>query len=100
MTPLKGMLLDDCGCLVAVNNLSPFQTKQVNKMSEQGDIDSVMIEKRLFPPPADFSASARVPSMHAYQELYDRASADPEAFWEEEARQNLHWFQPFSKTLQ
>lgn len=69
-------------------------------MSEHADIDSVMIESRLFEPPTDFAAKARIPSMQAYQELYDRASADPEAFWAEEARRNLHWFEPFSETLQ
>jgi acetyl-CoA synthetase len=69
-------------------------------MSEHGDIDSVMIEKRLFPPSAEFSAKARISSMAAYQQLYDRAAADPEAFWAEEARRDLHWFEPFTQTLQ
>jgi acetyl-CoA synthetase len=70
-------------------------------MSEHGDgqIDTVMVEHRLFPPSTDFSAQARIPSMQAYQELYDLAAADPEAFWAAEAREHLHWFKPFEETL-
>jgi len=70
-------------------------------MSEHGDgqIDTVMVEHRLFPPSTEFSAQARIPSMQAYQELYDLAAADPEAFWAAEAREHLHWFKPFEKTL-
>ncbi|HAC90526.1 MAG TPA: acetyl-coenzyme A synthetase, partial [Planctomycetaceae bacterium] len=68
-------------------------------MSDHGEIDSVMVEKRLFAPPAEFSARARVKSLGDYEKLYDRALADIEAFWEEEARQHLHWFKPFTQTL-
>lgn len=68
-------------------------------MSDHGDIDTVMVEKRLFAPPAEFSAKARIPSLSAYEELYDQAAADPEAFWADQARQYLHWFQPFTQTL-
>lgn len=68
-------------------------------MSDHGDIDTVMVEKRLFAPPAEFAAKARIPSVQAYQELYDQADADPEAFWADQARQYLHWFQPFTQTL-
>ncbi len=69
-------------------------------MSEQGDIDSVMVEQRLFPPSPEFSAKARIKSLDEYQQLVDRAAADPEAFWAAEAREHLHWFEPFTKTLE
>jgi acetyl-CoA synthetase len=68
-------------------------------MSDQRDISTVMIEKRLFAPPAEFAAQARIKSLQEYQQLYDQAAANPEAFWEEQARTYLHWFQPFSQTL-
>jgi acetyl-CoA synthetase len=64
-----------------------------------GQIDTVMREKRLFPPPADFVARARIKSLQEYQQLWDRAAADPGGFWSELARQELHWFQPFDKPL-
>ncbi|QDV22175.1 acetate--CoA ligase [Aureliella helgolandensis] len=74
-------------------------------MSEQqsqssGDIDTVMVETRLFPPSPEFSQAARIKSLEEYQELYDTAAKDPEAFWAAEAREHLHWFEPFTQTLQ
>jgi acetyl-CoA synthetase len=64
-----------------------------------GQIDSVMLETRLFPPPAEFSSQARIGSPAQYEELYERAKSDPEKFWGNLARQELHWFQPFDKVL-
>ena len=66
---------------------------------EQGQVDSVMVEQRVFPPPAEFASQARVKSLAEYQQLYDRSLADIEAFWAAEAREHLHWFKPFTKTL-
>ena len=37
--------------------------------------------------------------MEAYQSLYERSIVDSEAFWGEEARENLHWFEPFREVL-
>ncbi|MGA6970768.1 MAG: acetate--CoA ligase [Candidatus Binatus sp.] len=62
-------------------------------------IDSTLTESRKFPPPAEFSARAWVKNLDEYNELRKRAEADPDAFWAECAR-NLHWFKPFSKTLE
>ncbi len=70
-----------------------------NSGHSEGQIDTVMVEHRLFPPPAEFSAQARIKSMDEYQQLYDRAAADPEAFWATEAREHLHWFEPFTQAL-
>jgi acetyl-CoA synthetase len=65
-----------------------------------GQIDTVMHEDRVFPPPAEFVSIASIGSMKAYEELYERAKADPERFWGDLARQELHWFQPFGKVLE
>jgi len=62
-------------------------------------IDNVMRESRLFPPPADFAAKAGIGSPEAYQKLYNRAKADPAAFWGELAKEELHWFRPFEQSL-
>ncbi|MEX0613065.1 MAG: AMP-binding protein, partial [Pirellulales bacterium] len=64
-----------------------------------GQIDTVMQEKRLFPPPKAFAARARIKSLDEYQQLWNRAAADPPKFWAELAREELHWFQPFEKPL-
>jgi acetyl-CoA synthetase len=65
-----------------------------------GQIDTVMQEQRRFPPPAEFSSKALIGSMKAYEELYERAKADPEKLWGELARKELHWFQQFTKVLE
>ncbi len=65
-----------------------------------GQIDTVMIEKRLFPPSDDFASRAAIGSPEAYQALYDAAQADPEAFWAKLAKEELHWFEPFTKALE
>src|SRR6187401_1973307 len=64
-----------------------------------GQIDTVMHEDRKFPPPAEFAAKAQIGSAKAYEELYERAKANPEKFWGELAKSELHWFQPFTKVL-
>ena len=71
-------------------------------MGEQstGQLDSVMHEDRVFPPTAETSARARIKSMDEYQQLWDKAAADPPAFWAELAKQELHWFEPFTKALE
>ncbi|MDP7204265.1 MAG: AMP-binding protein, partial [Pirellulaceae bacterium] len=71
-------------------------------MSENagGQIDNVMQESRLFPPSEEFVSGSRIGSMAAYEELYDQARQDPEAFWGDLARQELHWFEDFETVLQ
>src|SRR5215467_11364967 len=53
-------------------------------------IESVLTENRSFPPPAEFSAAARVGDMAAYEALYKRAADDPDGFWADVAGE-LAW---------
>ena len=62
-------------------------------------IDTVMQETRLFPPTDSFLEGCKIGSLEAYETLYDRAQADPVAFWEDLARKELHWFEDFHTTL-
>ncbi len=62
-------------------------------------IESILHEDRLFAPPAEFSEQAQLKNLEAYQALYERAKADPEAFWAELAEQELDWFQPWEQVL-
>jgi acetyl-CoA synthetase len=62
------------------------------------NLDSILRENRVFPPPAEFAAKAHVGSLAAYEELYARSVTDPEAFWEGIAKE-LHWFAPWTKVL-
>ncbi len=63
-------------------------------------IANVMNETRVFPPSGEFSRNASIGSMEAYQAIYEESIADTEKFWESEAKEHLHWFQPFTKTLE
>ena len=63
-----------------------------------GRVASVMQEHRTFPPPEAFSSKARIGSLEAYRELYDRAAADPAAFWAERA-ESLPWLKPYDEVL-
>ncbi len=63
-------------------------------------IANVMNETRVFPPSKEFSAQALLGSHDAYQLLYDRSIADPIGFWETQAREYLHWFEPFHTGLE
>src|SRR5262245_52833199 len=62
-------------------------------------IDTVMKEKRLFPPPQQFAERARIKSLEEYEALWDEAASDPPRFWADLARDELHWFEPFEEAL-
>ncbi len=62
-------------------------------------IESVLQEQRVFEPSPAFSQAARIPSMEAYQKLYDEAEADPQAFWARLAEQELDWFEKWDTVL-
>ncbi len=62
-------------------------------------IQSVLVENRVFPPPAAMVAGARISGMDAYNALCTEAEKDFEGFWARLARENLVWNQPFTRTL-
>jgi acetyl-CoA synthetase len=59
-----------------------------------------MTEDRLFPPSEEFASQSAIGSLESYQELYDAAKANPEAFWDKLAKEELHWFQPYHSVLE
>tara|TARA_R110002073_G_scaffold46789_7_gene127457 strand:- start:10553 stop:12511 length:1959 start_codon:yes stop_codon:yes gene_type:complete len=65
--------------------------------SPSGQIDHVLTEDRLFPPPAEFTQKAVFSTTDQYQEMYKRAAENPDDFWREEALEHLHWFEPFGE---
>ncbi len=67
-------------------------------MSE-ANIESILQEKRLFSPPTDFSEKAHIKNFQDYQQLYEKAKANPEKFWAELAETELDWFQKWDTIL-
>src|SRR5580692_6801418 len=47
--------------------------------THQPNLDSILQERRVFPPPAEFAAQAHVKSLEQYDALYTRSIQDPEA---------------------
>jgi len=67
--------------------------------NETGTIHSVSQEARTFPPPADWSAQARLNDPAVYARLYRRSIDDPQGFWGEMAKTELSWSKPFSQVM-
>jgi acetyl-CoA synthetase len=62
-------------------------------------IESVLQERRVFPPPAEAVAGAAISGMDAYRALAAEAERDYEGFWGRLANETLNWHKPFSKVL-
>ena len=62
------------------------------------NIESSLLEKRLFPPSADSVAAATLKSVDLAA-LHLAADTDPRQFWGDLARSELTWQRPFSITL-
>jgi acetyl-CoA synthetase len=64
-------------------------------MSDTQHLDTLLQENRQFEPPAAFREAAN----YNDPSIYERAAADPEAYWAEEAK-HLDWFEPFHTVLE
>ncbi|NES98231.1 MAG: acetate--CoA ligase [Desertifilum sp. SIO1I2] len=65
----------------------------------QPTIESILQEKRLFQPNPEFSQHAHIKSLDEYQQIYEQAKADPQAFWAGLAETELDWFQKWDTVL-
>jgi acetyl-CoA synthetase len=66
----------------------------VSESSKSHEINALLDEARVFEPTAEWRATARVTD----PAVYERAAADPEAFWEGWARE-LEWIRPWTQVL-
>ncbi len=67
-------------------------------MSETKEIGLPVHEK--YAPPAAIQAAAIINSRAAYDEMYRRSVDDREAFWKEQAEENIQWLAPFGKVVE
>src|SRR5213593_3248119 len=72
----------------------------MSDQSKPTGITSVLKEKRVFPPPKEFSRRAHIKSMAAYRKLYNDSIKSPDRFWSKQAKSELVWFRPWKKVLQ
>ncbi|MER1966213.1 acetate--CoA ligase [Castellaniella sp. GW247-6E4] len=63
------------------------------------EIESILIENRVFQPPEDLVRQANVSGMAGYRALCDEARRDPNAFWARLGRENIVWSRPFTQVL-
>jgi acetyl-CoA synthetase len=62
-------------------------------------IDSILKESRVFQPSPEFSKQAHIKSLEQYEQLYQEAEENPEAFWGRIAEE-LHWFRKWDRVLE
>jgi acetyl-CoA synthetase len=63
------------------------------------NIESVLVENRVFPPAEAVVQQARISGMAAYDALCAEADRDFNGFWARLARENLQWNKPFTQVL-
>ncbi len=66
--------------------------------STTSNIESVLHEERVFPPPEAFSRTAHISSIEEYERLCAEAVESPEGFWARMAEE-LHWFKKWDTVL-
>jgi acetyl-CoA synthetase len=63
------------------------------------NIESVLQEARVFPPPKAFSRRAHLKSLAQYRKLYRESIQSPDKFWGRQAKAELVWSKPWTKVL-
>src|SRR6266851_4130995 len=63
------------------------------------NIESHLIEKRVFKPPQDFAKKARIKNLDQYRRMYRESINQPAKFWAREASE-LVWRVPWKKVLE
>ena len=62
------------------------------------NIESHLVETRVFEPPKSLAKKAEIKSLAKYQKMYRKSIANPSKFWAKEARE-LHWQTKWTKVF-
>src|SRR5436190_10164381 len=90
-----------CSRLMVVIGCSILRRKRHSsrRRNMSANIETVLQEKRVFPPSPAFVKQANIPGMEAYRKMVAEAERDFEGFWAKLARETLAWSKPFTKVL-
>src|SRR5262249_39640811 len=69
------------------------------RRSPVADIESVLQEARVFPPPDSFAQAAHIPGLGEYRALHEESLRDPDAFWARQA-EALRWSRKWDRVLE
>src|SRR4051812_39877875 len=69
------------------------------RRSMSSTIETVLQEKRVFPPAPAVIKQANISGMETYRKMVAEAERDFEGFWAKLARETLDWSKPFTKVL-
>src|SRR6516225_1919197 len=64
----------------------------------QDNIESYLVEKRVFEPPSGFRSKARIKSLAQYRRMFRESIREPGKFWAREAKE-LVWRAPWKKVV-
>jgi acetyl-CoA synthetase len=67
--------------------------------TNNSNIESTLVENRVFPPSPAAVKAARISGMSVYNDMCAEADKDFEGFWAKLARDNLSWKKPFTEVL-
>src|SRR5258708_10836996 len=87
------MVVIGCSILTGASRHSSWRRNM------SSNIETVLQEKRVFPPPPAFVRQANISGMEAYRKSVAEAERDFEGFWAKHAREALHWSKAFTKVL-
>src|SRR5260221_1544880 len=89
----RWMVVIGCSILTGASRHSSWRRNM------SSNIETVLQEKRVFPPPPAFVKQANISSIEAYRKMVAEAERDFEGFWAKHAREALHWSKAFTKVL-
>src|SRR5258708_34476542 len=89
----RWMVVIGCSILTGASRHSSWRRNM------SSNIETVLQEKRVFPPPPAFVKQANISGIEAYRKMVAEAERDFEGFWAKHAREALHWSKAFTKVL-
>ncbi len=69
------------------------------KLNKKNSINNILEEKRIFPPSKEFSKNALIKDFKELIELKEAAKKDSIKFWDDYAKSEIDWFEPYQTVL-